>query len=216
MKSLHVLKELSAYIDGEARDPERIARHLQSCPDCARRHLDLLKIAYQIRGLEGPPVSAGFEGRVVARAMEAPEREFSWKWPGGHPLVACAAIFLVIAGVAAFNTMRADAPPLTGADSAPALNPAWREDDAVVAALAHLLETGAPTDLFAVSDDADGELLDGSDVPLEAVLDVLAEGAIGDNTADEAFAGLGAPLDDLVELDQRVLSEMLEEYRGEV
>lgn len=216
MKSPHVLKELSAYIDGEARDPDRIARHLQSCPDCARRHLDLLKIAYQIRGLEGPAVSAGFEGRVVARAAEPQEREISWLWAGDHPLVACAAIFAVIAGVAAFNTMRADAPPRIGAELAPALNPAWREDEPVVAALAHLLETGAPTDLFAAFEGLEDELPDGGDVPLEEVLDMLAEGAIGGGGAEEAYAGFGAPLDDLVELDRRVLADMLEEYRGEV
>ncbi len=44
-KSLHVLDELSAYIDGESRDPEFIARHLQSCPECARRHVELLKLS---------------------------------------------------------------------------------------------------------------------------------------------------------------------------
>ncbi len=66
----HVLDELSAYIDGEALEPARIARHLQGCAECARRHLQLLKLGVHLRSMPLPDVRPEFATRVMARIAE--------------------------------------------------------------------------------------------------------------------------------------------------
>lgn len=76
MSTPHVVDELSAYIDGESPDPQRIARHLQSCPACARRHVELAKLARHVQAARGPDVSADFSARIVAVLEDT--RPFPW------------------------------------------------------------------------------------------------------------------------------------------
>ena len=71
MRDDHVLHELSAYLDGECPDPERVARHLDACPDCAARHRELEALSAGLRGLAPPEVHPAFVTRVLG-AIEAP------------------------------------------------------------------------------------------------------------------------------------------------
>ncbi|MCC6144918.1 MAG: hypothetical protein IT368_14020 [Candidatus Hydrogenedentes bacterium] len=88
MKDRHVLDELSAYIDGAIRRPERIERHLRHCEDCARRHMELLKLRSHVAALRGPVARAGFEARVLARIEQADEpRLFPWRLAAGMAAV---------------------------------------------------------------------------------------------------------------------------------
>lgn len=64
------LKELSAYADGEARRPDHIARHLQQCAECARRHMELAKLSANVQALTPPQVSPALLTRVLAHARD--------------------------------------------------------------------------------------------------------------------------------------------------
>ena len=100
MRDRHVLDELSAYLDGEAKEPESIARHLQQCADCARRYMDLSKVSAHLQGLPAPDVHPAFAQRVMAHARETrPVRRRRW---APVSAVACAALLLVLAGTAWF------------------------------------------------------------------------------------------------------------------
>lgn len=96
----HALDELSAYIDGCARAPERIARHLAQCPDCARRHVELLKLGAHLRALPDPAPVPDFADRVFARinaaqtAVPRADRARNWR----AAAVAAAAAFALAAG----------------------------------------------------------------------------------------------------------------------
>ena len=78
MSTPHVLDELSAYIDGESREPQAIARHLQSCPECARRHVELSKLAQHVHALPAPEVLPSFASRITAR-LEGDDAVPRWR-----------------------------------------------------------------------------------------------------------------------------------------
>lgn len=92
MKDGHVHTELSAYLDGEAKDPVSIQRHLQTCPECARRHLEMLKISARLRALPAPECPPNFTEKVLARLTDAPVPRSGWQ-----PAFALAAAGLVLA-----------------------------------------------------------------------------------------------------------------------
>jgi hypothetical protein len=209
----HVLHELSEYLDGECRDPERIARHLQSCPDCARRHVELLKLSGHLRALRGPEAHPAFVTRVMAHALETTPKRF-W-FPRLTPRVA--AVFLV-AVLAAAGTWRltpgvpsASAPP-TGALR---VDVAWRDDARVVEALGRLMDVGAPTDLFGDLDEAVD--IDEPAVALDTVLESLADDSVEDEFVDpfgqEELSGLMGSLE---EEDIQVLRSLLDTDGSEV
>lgn len=90
-------EELSAYIDGEARNPDAVTRHLQECAECAKRHADMARLSGHMRGMGATDVSPAFTTRVLAAAAEAgAPRASYWRWAWAAPAVA-----LVAAAVAA-------------------------------------------------------------------------------------------------------------------
>lgn len=106
-------EDISAYLDGESKRPERIRQHLQRCAECARRHVALSKLSTHLRALEAPEVRLGFAGRVLATIEDSqPLREFTWRIPVGVAAGAAAALMLV----ATLATVNAPRPlPLTPA-----------------------------------------------------------------------------------------------------
>ena len=67
----HVHNELSAFLDGEARYPERIAAHLAECETCARAYRDLAALSETLRALPEPEIRPEFATRVMAHVREA-------------------------------------------------------------------------------------------------------------------------------------------------
>jgi negative regulator of sigma E activity len=64
MKDERLHEELSAYLDGEAADPARVARLLQEDPDAARRYGELARLS----------------ARVMAHVREACVARPVWRW----------------------------------------------------------------------------------------------------------------------------------------
>jgi len=209
----HVLHELSEYLDGECRDPERIARHLQSCPDCARRHVELLKLSGHVRMLRGPEVHPAFVTRVMAHALETtPARAWLPR------LATRLAAVLCIAGLVAAGTWRwtpGSTPPTPSQPVSPLVNVAFQDDARVVEALGRLMDDGAPTDLFGDPDEATE--FEEPAVALDSVLDSLADDSLEDGFVDpfgqDELSGL---MDSLEDEDIQILRSLLDAEGNEV
>ncbi len=140
----HVLDELSAYIDGEARDPARIARHLQGCADCARRHLQLLKLGAHLRTMSLPDVRPEFATRVMARIAEQESAPAPFRRRRIVDAMAVAALVALCAGLFSLwlRQDRETAPAQLVAKSIE-----LRDSDAVVGAFVELFDEGVDAEL---------------------------------------------------------------------
>lgn len=215
MNTPHVLDELSAYIDGQCSDPDRIARHLQACPACARRHLELLKITAHVQALQAPPVKPDFATRVWAGIAEEPAANI-YPWRTALRL-ACAASFLVLAsaGLWHWTTNGEPASPGAVASPQPRLNLSWQDDEQIVEEFSRLLDAGADLDLFGDPEDSAGSLAMGT-AALEPALTVLVGPPAAGADDEPLDDGLGELLDALGDTDPPLLEQVLEAYRNEV
>lgn len=99
MKTHTTFENLSAYIDGEAKNADQVRAHLQQCAECAQRHLALTKLSTDIQALPAHEPRAGFAGRVVATIEDGEDyRRRPWWQTVGAP-VAMAATLLLAAGL---------------------------------------------------------------------------------------------------------------------
>lgn len=185
MSTPHVVDELSAYIDGEAPHPERIARHLQHCTACAQRHMALLRLSSHVQALPGPLENPDFLGRVLAevgrvRAAEElrPRRMPVSRWAPWAGLAVAAALVLGIGlGWRALN------PPAPGILATLPSEAPMLGEEALVAELSALLEGGADMALFEpvdALDDAEGASAPEVPGALDAWLVALAASAASD------------------------------------
>ena len=81
MSDKHVLHELSAYIDGETPGAARIERHLQHCADCAKRHMQLLKMSAHLNTLRRGESQPEFIADVLTRVIEEKQKtrpQYAW------------------------------------------------------------------------------------------------------------------------------------------
>ncbi len=98
MKDGHVLDQLSAYLDGQAKNPERIERHLQQCASCARRHMQLAKLDAHLKAFEGPSVQPAFLTRVMARIKDEPVSQSAWPLGRLMPVASVALVLALVLG----------------------------------------------------------------------------------------------------------------------
>lgn len=89
-------KELSAYLDGEARRPAEVEGHLRECPECAERLRQLRALSVGLRNMAAPDVHAAFLTRIQAEVSQVrPARRRRGLLFG--PVVAVAAIWVAAA-----------------------------------------------------------------------------------------------------------------------
>ena len=101
---MHVkLEDLWAYIDGEAKDAERVRAHLQQCAECAQRHVAMAKVSAGVQALPVPELRGGLASRVVAVIEDSEAHRGSWWQRVGAP-VAVAAALLLTAGLFAVQS----------------------------------------------------------------------------------------------------------------
>ena len=105
MSDIHVIDELSAYIDGEAKHPDQIARHLQSCQQCASHHIQLQKLSTHLQMLSPPQDQQEFLASVMTeiRRQKEPTKTQLSKPIAWKPLflpIATAALLLLCVGLA--------------------------------------------------------------------------------------------------------------------
>jgi hypothetical protein len=93
-------KELSAYLDGEARQPEVVERWLRENAEAAKHLEELKQLSSGLRKLSAPEVDEAFAGRVLAKLDDIQEQRGPRRFYAGLPAVAAA---LLIAGVGAWG-----------------------------------------------------------------------------------------------------------------
>ena len=206
MKDRHVLDELSAYLDGECPDPDRVERHLADCTDCTRQCDELRALSTRVRGLTPPEVRPEFATRVLARvrAPRRPGRSSSPSWT-----LAVAAVVLVVA-IAALHFARTPSDLSTDARRMVA-NAALPDEALLVAELERRIGDGEEVGAFESGElfveeasRADWiELLAASDW-----FDTLADAFEADADLDALVLTLG---DDEAEVFKELLSERLEQ-----
>lgn len=216
MKDHHVIEELSAYIDGEARDPEGIARHLRSCESCARRHMELLKLSSHLRTLPEPEVHPAFLTRVMATVEEqaqAPARRWAPILRLGS---AAALVVLAVALLQRFDTQ--PAPPV---EEKVAVKDAvdldrYLDEDTVTLELARLLDAGVEVDQVAAGAPSLWST-DEDSVDYEDMVEYLAESTYDEDL--EYYPGIGGSAYGLVDVMESGatgdLDSLLAGYLGE-
>lgn len=89
-----VREDISAYLDGEAKDAQSIARLIAESEDASKEHLAFAELSARMRSLETPEVHPAFAARVVANIQEQQNRRrLLWRIPAG--LGVAAAVLLV-------------------------------------------------------------------------------------------------------------------------
>jgi hypothetical protein len=210
MSKDHVIEELSAYIDGEAKDPQRIARHLQHCEACARRHMELLRLAAHVQALSPPEVRPEFLTRVMAHVAEQEYAPSSRRFAFGGWRFALACATLVIgglAGLAYHGLNRTESPD--AAQTLVAESKIYDNEDVVVDRFEHLMDQGA--DLSYLEESATVYPDDGDPVPVDELFDVLADAAADDSYAEAGDGGddIEDMLDSLDAQEAEALRDML-------
>ena len=193
MRDEHVLDELSAYIDGEASQPERIARHLQSCQACASHHIQLQKISTHLQMLSPPENQPEFFVSVMAEISRSPEptkasytKPITWK-PLFAPL-ALAALLLLCVGLALTIQEPKQVVQITTVVLPVDIDLA--DEDAIIAKMQRFLEDGLDLSLLEGDYFLEEDLAE--DVTIDTVFAILRddflrqEGAF-DLEQDEAF-----------------------------
>jgi tetratricopeptide (TPR) repeat protein/anti-sigma factor RsiW len=124
MECGEVREEFSALIDGELAPEQRraVEAHLTQCSECLRELDRIKRIDVLYRGLAPQTARIGFEegvNRAVLAASETRRRPRMRLWPRLLPVVAAAALLLVVLGATVLRTGR-DAARMAQTTSAPA------------------------------------------------------------------------------------------------
>ncbi len=91
----HVKDQLSAYMDGYAKNPRAVERHLETCAVC-RAYLEELKaLSSGLRALPEPAVRPEFLTRVMAQARET-RQEHRAHWFARLAIPMAAAVILML------------------------------------------------------------------------------------------------------------------------
>ena len=212
MNDKHLGDELSAYLDGEAEDPDQVARHLRECPECARHYAQLAKFSEGLRAVPGPEVHPAFLTRVMAEVAETRTTR-ARAWSLRLVLLAAAAgVVLVVLGLAALL----DTAPRSGPQDYAVTKELMRADDGVLIAAIEpyvSLEEDPEEFLVAYSIAPYGSGAFGDD----DLLDGLASADWFDDFAEvwDQRADLDAMLASLDDEEAETLRELLNEYAQE-
>jgi hypothetical protein len=204
MKGDHVLEELSAYIDGEARDAARIARHLQTCEQCARRHIELLKISTHLHALPLPEAQPEFVTRVMAHVRDLridPQRK-GWGFMLPTWAVAAVAVLLLC-----FDAYLWFAPVRT--EFVPNQPPTSLAAQTELAAVLENTPGPSPSEEY-------GEALQ-TEVSMDDVINVLLDSpeALREEADVETSADLFEAVEALSDEDSAAFQEVFSEYLGQ-
>jgi len=215
----HVVEELSSYIDGEAKRPERIARHLQHCEQCARRHMELLRLSEHLRALPGPAARPEFVTRVLAEVREQQAAPRLWPWTWAVPATACAAALLLMASLILYSVSTPEVAPVGVTVAAtPAVPLIERVDDTeIVSQVEQLLARGADISILALPphtlDEPEGlaplafdDFVEG--VAVATALDELPEAIFPDDD-------LYSLIDDLQDAELAAFQELVASYMNQ-
>ena len=216
MKTNHVLDQLSAYIDGEADHPELVARHLQQCAECARRHMELSKLSAHIKALPPTEPHPAFLTRVMANVAET-EQASKRSWRPWWSLATVAMGVLLVCGATYFSTGTNRVAPASMASANPSAAPQAVDENALMQQIEERLALGSSTPLLEGDDGTPYVEAEGAPETLADVannIDQLAshrwDGTVSDD--GEAEPVLDTALDTLSDTEAQTFANLLDEY----
>ena len=205
MKKRISITELSAYLDGEAKNPEKVKRQIQQSHEVARQHAELAEVAARVRALPEPELRPGFAGRVIASLSDqVVQPRLRWRLPATLSAVTAAILFL-FAVLTGLNDGVSPSAPLETAVSAP-------EDEAAILAELQRQIAASPES---------HELLAGSFYEASELVEDLPESllvALAPSDWLETFSGPAATHDYRVEMaslnegEKDIFVQLLEEH----
>lgn len=97
---------MHAYLDGDiSRDEERqLNEHLDACAECKELMDELSKPIHLIRSASSIQAPDGFVSGVMARLPKEKSRAGFQRWLRRHPLLAAAAMFLILMSASMFSS----------------------------------------------------------------------------------------------------------------
>lgn len=112
------IETISAYIDGEAKDPRSVALHLQGCAECARLQVELSKLSTHLHALPKPVVQSDFARNVTALVADDKARRMRRWTPAAAQLALAAAAILAVGLIFALRSGPSEAPPMVAVNGA--------------------------------------------------------------------------------------------------
>ena len=212
MNDKDVWEELSAYLDGEAADPEKIARLLEAHPEHARRFEELRRLSQQVKTLDPPDVHPAFLTRVMAEVAETRPVQPSWFVRFRAPLAAAGVAALVVfAGAAVLRAVFAPELPVEIAANGRAAT----AEEALLEALEARAAAGEDIDAWAEASFFDFD--DATDVSADDLITGLAAEDWFDKLvlAWEADEDLDTIIGALNDYERATFNELLQEYGEE-
>lgn len=212
MNRRRIDEELSAYLDGEASDPEGVKRLLQKDKEAARFYVEMAKLSAHLRSLQPPEKNPAFASKVLRRIeldeTEPRMRGLGLLWPALAGICACALAVLV--GLTAMRDGGpSEVPRLAEVDTAAVMGELERRfaeaPDAAGDSLLFDEEVASP--VFGTGQDELGEGALGVLVALSEA-QWFGELAPGVGMEEDIDAMLGA----LTESETEALKELLVEY----
>ncbi len=148
MKKWISIEELSAYLDGEAKNPDKVRQHLQDSEDGARMYHALSKMSQQVRSLPVMSVRPGFAARVLA-ALDSPKPR--WSFTRSAPAWASLAVAAIVVVLALFSLNDTiDSPTIQTAASTPTVSTpqatTLEDEEALVAELERRIASGTDSE----------------------------------------------------------------------
>jgi len=147
MKNKDWTEELSAFLDGEAEQPDAVRRALDE--DAALRGSAVVyrRMGNDLKALPKPDVHPAFATRVMAAIEEAepaPRRSLRWAWATGFATAAAVAVLVLLLRAAP----TAETPGFQLTEHAPVTAAPLSDDSSVLNEMALRLESGEELALF--------------------------------------------------------------------
>ncbi len=131
-------RDLSAYLDGQARGARAIQEHLHQCPECARDYAQLEKVRGLLQDRPREQVGPAFAARVMTAVREEARPSEAWVGRRHWALAASAAAVVLCAGLALFALLGGQDGPTPWSAPPEARQPASESDALMLAWLAEL------------------------------------------------------------------------------
>lgn len=100
-----IVQYMHDYLDGEItrRDEQILKEHLEQCPAC-QEHMDQLSrsVAF-LKSASNIEAPEGLSDRIMAALPKERQGAGVRRWFGRHPMLAAAAMFMLLAGLALFS-----------------------------------------------------------------------------------------------------------------
>lgn len=179
------IETISAYIDGEAKDPRAVALHLQGCAECARLQVELSKLSTHLNALPEPEVRRDFARDVTAIVADDRAQRMRRWMPATAQIALAAALILAVGLMFALRDEPSEVPSIVAENRVAEETPGVSMEDHILNQLSQAaLEDTSGTEVVLVAGLA-GSGANSSGVSTDDMVAVLASTGMLNELADE-------------------------------